>query len=167
MRSWLAPYPKWKRFFASTLVVVVTQVARVILIYFFLRLLKLDLGDQEGWIIAYLALATVTGTFIGTAVGSLFKGTPGLKIGLGIGIPLFWGFMSGMMSLEIRTMIRANAPILVKLNPVALVTEGLYNLYSYSTMDRFFESVSYMLILLAVSIALTIVGLRRSNYESL
>ena len=166
-RSWLAPYPKWKRFFAEILPVVVLYSILNVIIYYYLGALGVGFGSQTGYILILLLLGTLTGIFMGTAVGSLFKGTPGIKTALGIGLPLAMGFFSGMMAAEIRKMIKDSVPFLHKINPVALVTEGLYSLYNYSTLDRYFEIVIRLSIFLVIAIVLTIIGLRRSNYESL
>ncbi len=166
-RSWLAPYPKWKRFFAEILPVVVLYSILIVIIYYYLGVLGVNFGSRTGYNLILLLLGTLTGIFMGTAVGSLFKGTPGIKTALGIGLPLTMGFFSGMMAAEIRKMIKESLPFLHKINPVALVSEGLYSLYNYSTLDRYYEIVIRLSIFLVIAIVLTVIGLRRSNYESI
>lgn len=166
-RSWMAPYPKWKRFFAETLPIAVLYSVLIVVIYYYLGVLGVDFGPRTGYILILLLLGILSGIFMGTAVGSLFKGTTGIKTALGIGLPLTMGFFSGMMSSEIRRLVKDSVPFLQKINPVALVTEGLYSLYSYSTLDRYFEIILRLGIFLIICIVLTIIGLRRSNYESI
>ena len=125
------------------------------------------MGPRTGHILILLLLGVFTGVFLGAAIGSLFKGTPGIKTALGIGLPLVMGFLSGMMSSHVRKMIKNSAPFLQKINPVSLVTEGLYSLYNYSNLDRYYEIITRLGIFLVIAIVLTIIGLRRSNYESI
>lgn len=166
-RSWLAPYPKWKRFFAEITPNVVLYSILIVIIYYYLGVLGVDLGPRTGYILVLLLLGTLTGIFMGTAVGSLFKGSTGIKTALGIGLPLVLGFFSGMMASEIRKLVKNSIPFLQKINPVSLVAEGLYSLYNYSTLDRYFDIVIRLSIFLVIAIVLTIIGLRRSNYESI
>jgi ABC-2 type transport system permease protein len=166
-RSWLAPYPKWKRFFAEFLPILVLYSILIVIIYYYLGVLGVDLGPRTGHILILLLLGVFTGVFLGAAIGSLFKGTPGIKTALGIGLPLVMGFLSGMMSSHVRKMIKNSAPFLQKINPVSLVTEGLYSLYNYSNLDRYYEIITRLGIFLVIAIVLTIIGLRRSNYESI
>jgi hypothetical protein len=72
-RSWLAPYPKWKRFFAEILPIVVLYSILIVIIYYYLGVLGVDLGPRTGYILVLLLLGILTGIFMGTAVGSLFK----------------------------------------------------------------------------------------------
>jgi ABC-2 type transport system permease protein len=166
-RSWLAPYPKWKRFFAEILPIVVMYSLLIVIIYYYLGALGVDLGPRTGYILVLLLLGILTGIFMGTAVGSLFKGTTGIKSALSIGLPLAMGFFSGMMASVVRKLIKDSAPFMQKINPVSLVTEGLYSLYSYTSLDRYFEIIIRLGVFLVICIVLTIIGLRRSNYESI
>ena len=111
--SWLAPYPKWKRF-AEILPIVVMYSILIVIFSDSLGVLGGDLGPRTGYILVLLLLGILTGIFMGTAVGSLFKGSTGIKTALGIGLPLALGFFSGMMASEIRKLVKNSIPFLQK-----------------------------------------------------
>lgn len=167
MRSSLAPYKKWKAFFATIIPLLLTNLVLIVIIYFFLRLLGLDLGPYIFPATSLLVLGSTTGFFLGTAIGSLFKAKPSVKTGLGVSVPLLLGFLSGLMAVNVRTFVRDNVPFLQKINPVSQIVEGLYNLNAYDTFHQFFGNVINLVIILVIVILLTILGLRRSSYESI
>ena len=48
-----------------------------------------------------------------------------------------------------------------------MITDGLYALYYYDTLDRYFINVASLLIFAMVMILLSISGLRRQKYDSI
>lgn len=168
MRSSVSPYPKNKRFLAKLIPVIGSHILSSCLAYVYMRfVLKIPIGDQYGLILLTLALGTVTTIFIGCALGALLKGSEGAKMGLGIALPLLMGFLSGMMSIQVKYLVDENVPLLSKINPVNRITNALYALGYYPGHDQYWENMFALFIILGMAVLLTIIGLRRSNYESL
>lgn len=80
---------------------------------------------------------------------------------------MLWSFLAGMMQSDIKILIERNAPIINKLNPVALITDAMYSLYYYNTLDRFYENIIYLLGITVFFIIGMFFFMRGKKYESL
>lgn len=76
-------------------------------------------------------------------------------------------FLAGMMVGTMKQLIADNVPILGKINPVTMVTDALYSLYYYNTLDRYFYNIISLLIFTAVMISISYVFIRRKKYDSI
>ena len=76
-------------------------------------------------------------------------------------------FLSGMMGITMKYVIDKNVPILNKINPASMITDGFYSLYYYDTLDRFYFNVISLLIFSALMIFISYKGLRRQKYDSI
>ncbi len=74
---------------------------------------------------------------------------------------------AGMMGVEMRYMIDTNIPILNKINPANMITDGYYALYYYDSPSRFTGDIISLLIFAFVMIAISICSLRRQKYDSI
>ena len=68
-------------------------------------------------------------------IGVSNKKNEGMKMSILISVTMLLSFLSGMMVLKMKYIIAENVPILAKINPVNMVTDGLYSLYYYNTLD--------------------------------
>ena len=80
---------------------------------------------------------------------------------------MFGCFLSGMMGITMKYLIDKNAPIINKLNPVAMITDGFYSLYYYETLDRFIFNIISLIILSITLLFISYLSLRRQNYDSI
>ena len=76
-------------------------------------------------------------------------------------------FLSGMMGITMKYVIDKNLPILNKINPASMITDGFYALYYYETPDRFYFNIISLLIFSALMIVISMQGLRRQKYDSI
>ena len=76
-------------------------------------------------------------------------------------------FLSGMMGITMKYVVDTNAPIINKVNPVSMITDGFYSLYYYDTLERYFFNIVSLLIFSIVAIAISYRGLRRQKYDSI
>ena len=104
---------------------------------------------------------------IGTAIGALSSLSQGLKDGISVALPLTLGFASGMMHNGMPRIISQYIPWFSKINPIGIVSNGLYILYSDPTLNRFYQQIIMLSIITFIAFILTIIGLRRNSYESL
>ena len=65
-----------------------------------------------------------------------------------------------------KYIVDKNIPLLNRLNPANMITDGLYALYYYDTPDRYLLNVGSLLIFSLVMIVLSVSGLRRQRYDS-
>ena len=80
---------------------------------------------------------------------------------------MLYSFFAGMMGIPIKYRIDKNMPIINKLNPVNMITDGLYSLYYYDTYDRFIYNIISLLIYSFILISISYFILRRQKYDSI
>jgi len=66
-----------------------------------------------------------------------------------------------------KYVIDKNIPIVNKLNPASMITDGFYSLYYYDTLDRFYFNIASLLTLSVVMIIISYLSLRRQKYDSI
>jgi ABC-2 type transport system permease protein len=59
------------------------------------------------------------------------------------------------------------APMVNKVSPVGLITDGFYSLLYYEDMTRFWVNIASLFVVTVVFFVLSIRGLRRQNYDSI
>ena len=76
-------------------------------------------------------------------------------------------FLSGMMGVTLKYIIDKNIPIINKINPVNMITDGFYSLYYYNTLNRYYFNLVSLLIFAIIFIIISIFNLRRKQYDSI
>ena len=104
---------------------------------------------------------------MGIAVSSVFKANENTKTGILISITMFGCFLSGMMGITMKYIVDKNIPILNKINPASMITDGLYSLYYYDTLDRYFFNIASLVIFAVVMLVISYSSLRRQKYDSI
>lgn len=103
----------------------------------------------------------------GVAIATLIKVNENTKIGILIGVTMLGCFLSGMMGITMKYIIDKNLPVLNKINPASMITDGFYALYYYETPERFYFNIISLLIFSALMIFISLQGLRRQKYDSI
>ena len=128
---------------------------------------KLDYGNNLPLVIALSLVGSLSGLTLGVFVASKFKVSEGSKIGILISVIMLGSFLSGMMGITMKYVIDKNIPIINKLNPVNMITDGLYSLYYYNTLDRYYFNIISLVIFSIIMMILSINSLRRQKYDSI
>ena len=76
-------------------------------------------------------------------------------------------FLSGMMGVTLKYVIDKNIPIINKLNPASMITDGFYSLYNYNTLNRYYSNILSLLIVSFILVAISVIKLRRNKYDSI
>ena len=66
-----------------------------------------------------------------------------------------------------KYIVDKNIPIVNKLNPASMITDGFYSLYYYDTLDRYFFNIASLLIFALIMITISYFSLRRQKYDSI
>jgi len=146
---------------------ILSMLSSLIAVSFINFILEINIGSKVIPILFLLLLGTLTGVSFGSFIAVSNRQSVGVKNGIGIGVTMFWSFLSGMMASNVKILVQRNAPILNKFNPVALITDALYSLYYYNTYDRYFENMIFLFLVTVVFILGTIFFMRGKKYESL
>ena len=164
----VSPSSKAKVILSSVCASYITQIIGVALLFIYtIFVLKVDYGDNVGLVIALAMAGSLAGLSIGTFVGCVFKTNEGVKTGIIIAFTMLGCFLSGMMGITMKYIIDKNIPIINKLNPASMITDGFYSLYYYDTLDRYFFDLVSLLIFAFILISIAYISLRRQKYDSI
>ena len=167
-RNAVSPVKKSVNLGAAVLASWIINFAITLFFIFYLdKALGVSFGDRVLPLIALSALSSLTGVCFGIFLGVSNKANIDTKIGMGIAITMMMSFLAGMMKSDMKVIIAEKAPIINKINPVAIVTDAVYSLYYYDSMTRFMQNMIYLGIITLVFIVASLFFMRGKEYESL
>ena len=163
-----SPINKFKIILSSSLAGYLTQIVGLAILFIYtIFVLHVDYGDNLLLVISLALAGAFAGLSLGTFLATIFKANDGMKTGIVIAVTMFGCFLSGMMGITMKYVIDKNIPIVNKLNPASMITDGFYSLYYYDTLDRFIFNFTSLLIFSFVLIAISCISLRRQKYDSI
>ena len=130
--------------------------------------LKVNFGNQISYIILLIAIGCFTGIALGNFIGNVLKfKNEDNKISFLSSFSLILSFFSGMMIMDIKYWIQNNLPIVSYLNPVNLITDGLYALYYYDNLNRYTTNMICLFIIGLILLLGSLIIARRKQYDSI
>lgn len=141
-------------------------VSNAIVVIYIEYVLKIKFGIPLWNVILITTLGSGLGISMGVLIGALVKNKRLFNI-IPIVFSMTCSFCSGLMWDQIRQMIQANAPILNKINPAALLVDCLYTRATYGTIDVYYQDIGIMIIMIMGALSISAVLLRRRRYVSL
>lgn len=164
----VTPLSKWKLLASGTLAGFTIQYLGIILLLLYtVFVLHVDYGSSTIYVILLSLVGSFAGLTLGIAIGSLSKASENGKTGIIISVTMLGCFLSGMMGITMKYIVDTNMPIINKINPASMITDGFYSLYYYETMDRFYFNIISLLIFSIVMLLLALIVLRRRTYDSI
>ena len=164
----MGPVSKGKVILSSVAAGYIIQlIGLVILFIYTIFALKVDYGNKLGYIILLALIGSFAGLTLGIAIGAVFKSGENAKMGIVIAVTMAGCFLSGMMGITMKYVIDTNAPLVNKINPAAMITDGFYSLYYYDTTGRFMSDLAGLAVFSAVMLVLSLRSLRRIKYDSI
>ena len=164
----VSPTHKLKALLSSLLVSFIIQYIEIlILLAYLIFVLGIDFGNQVGYILLLTFVGSLAGISLGVLVGSSMKKGIGAKTAVVLSITMTCSFLAGMMVWTMKYIVEQNFPIVNRINPVAMITDGLYSLYYYDNFDRYFYNIGSLLIFSVVMIGVSYIFIRRKKYDSI
>lgn len=164
----VSPIPKSKLIISSVLSSYLIELIGLALLFLYtIFILKVDYGSHIFLVILLALIGAFAGLSLGIAISSLFKTSEETKIGITIAVTMLGCFFSGMMGITMKYIIDKNIPIINKLNPASMITDGFYSLYYYNTLDRYYFNIISLLLFAGLMIFISIFSLRRQKYDSI
>lgn len=164
----VSPTSKGKIILSSVIASYITQLIGIAILFIFtVFIFKVDYGTNLPLVILLAIVGCLAGLSIGVASASLLKTNDNVKTGVIISFTMVGCFLSGMMGITMKYIVDKNIPILNKLNPANMITDGFYSLYYYDTLDRYYFNIISLLIFSIVLIGFSILSLRRQKYDSI
>ncbi len=149
---------------ASYLVQLVGLIALFALMIFGL---KVDFGDKTHLVILLSLVGSLTGLALGLAIAVIFKVGESAKTGILLAVTMTGCFFAGMMGIGMKNLIDTNAPIINLVNPAALITDGLYSIYYYTGLERFWRDVMILSLITITLVGIASTYLGRQKYDRL
>ena len=167
-RVTVAPIKKTTVILSSLLVSLFVQYIEVLILIVYLTLiLGIDFGNQLGNVLLLSLFGCLAGISMGILIGVSSKKSENLKMGILISSTMFCSFLSGMMMMQMKYIIEKNVPLLGYINPVNMITDGLYSLYCYDNLDRYNNNIVSLIIFSLVMFGISYIFLRRKKYDSI
>jgi len=164
----IAPTGKGKIVFSSIFASYITQlIGLTILFLYTIFLLKVDYGTNLPLVILLGVVGSFAGLSLGLMIGTTVKANENLKTGILLAITMLGCFLSGMMGITMKYIVDKNIPIVNRINPASMITDGFYALYYYDTQDRYFFNLVSLLIFAVIAITISYLSLRRQKYDSI
>ena len=167
-RSAVSPVKKIGMIMGSLVSGYVVQMLCILLMFLFtIFVIGVDYGENLPMTVLLSIVGSLAGLSMGVAVGALVKKGDNAKTTILISITMAGCFLSGMMGITMKNIIDKNVPFLNMINPVAMITDGLYALYYNEQFNRVWFDIISLLIFTVVMMFISWRGLRRQTYDSL
>ncbi len=164
----ISPLSKGKLILSSVFASYIVQLIGLSLLFLYtVCVLHVEYGTNLSLIILLALVGSLSGLSLGIFVATIFKVNENTKTGIMISVTMFGCFLSGMMGITMKYIVDKNIPLLNKLNPASMITDGFYSLYYYSTHERFYFNIISLLVFSAILIFFAILSLRRQKYDSI
>lgn len=164
----VSPTSKAKVVLSSVAASYLTQVIGLALLFAYtVFVLKVDYGSNLPLIVLLGLVGSFAGLTMGVAIATLFKANENAKTGIVISVTMFGCFLSGMMGITMKYIVDKNIPIVNRLNPASMITDGFYSLYYYDTLNRYLFNVGSLLVFAFAMIVISYFSLRRQKYDSI
>ena len=167
-RTSVSPANKKTLLLGSFLASYLVQLLGILILYLYtIFVIKVDYGSNTFLVFLLLMSGSLAGLTLGIAISTVLKSNENTKTGILISLTMLASFLSGMMGITMKYVIDTNIPILNKINPEAMITDGLYSLYYYRTLDRFYFNIISLIIFSIIMLVISYQGLRREKYDSI
>lgn len=146
---------------------IVQAISIAILMLYTIFVLDVDYGSNISLLILLVFMGTVAGLSLGLFTGTITVKKEATRTGITMAVTMFGCFLSGMMGITMKYVVDKAIPILNKINPSSMITDGLYALYYYESNSRFYFDILSLAIFSLILIIISVVILRRKKYDSI
>lgn len=164
----MTPIHKIQYLLTDFLLCMVFEMVFILIVYSYMAfILNIAFGEHVFAILGILLAGSLSGNAIGTLIGCATTQTLGFKDGLLTSITMMGSFLSGMMMVQIKYLVQLYIPFVNYINPVAMITDGLYCIYYYGIDERFYMNVFSLIAVIIVCYSISFFLIRKKSYQSL
>lgn len=164
----IAPVKKSTYLFSDFILTMLMEfVCIIILLVYMLFVLNVNFGQDLLSVFVILWIGCFAGNGLGALIGVCIKGEEKVKSGILTALTMAGSFLAGMMMVQMKFLVQMYAPFLSVINPVNLITDGLYSLYYYGVGERYYQNVMYLLVFMVICYAIALMKIKNKQYESL
>ena len=165
----VSPLHKGKALLADFMIDIAIQIVFLLIQFAYMYfILDVSFGSQLGYVFLMMVLGAFAGNAFGILIGSITsKIPPDGKTGIMTSITLICSALAGMMAVQLKYYVQEYAPFLTYINPVNMITDGLYSLYYYGVGERYFFNLALLAGFTMVCYLISFRALSRKSYHSL
>lgn len=162
----VAPTKKSVIILSSLLSSFIVQMIGALLLLAYLKLIGVNLYANALGLMVVTVLGVLAGIALGLLISVVNNKNEGVKFGIVIAVSMACSVLAGLTGVSLKYVVDSNFPIINKINPAALITDGLYALY-YEDISRFNYNMISLIIFVVVLVFISVVSLRRKKYDSI
>lgn len=162
----VAPTKKSVIILSSLLSSFIVQMIGALLLLAYLKLIGVNLYANVLGLMVVTVLGVLAGIALGLLISVVNNKNEGVKFGIVIAVSMACSVLAGLTGVSLKYVVDSNFPIINKINPAAMITDGLYALY-YEDISRFNYNMISLIIFVVVLVFISVVSLRRKKYDSI
>lgn len=162
----VAPTKKSVIILSSLLSSFIVQMIGTLLLLAYLKLIGVNLYANVLGLMVVTVLGVLAGIALGLLISVVNNKNEGVKFGIVIAVSMACSVLAGLTGVSLKYVVDSNFPIINKINPAAMITDGLYALY-YEDISRFNYNMISLIIFVGVLVFISVVSLRRKKYDSI
>lgn len=162
----VAPTRKIITILSSLTASFIAQMIGALLLLGYLKLIGINLHTDFLKLIIITIFGVLSGIALGLLISVISNKNEDTKLGFIIAISMACSILAGLTGVSLKYVIDSNLPFINKINPAAMITDGLYALY-YKDISRFNYNVLSLIIFVIIVILISVISLRRKKYDSI
>ena len=162
----ISPIKKSMAILSSLCASFIVQLIGALLLLIYINIIGVNLHTNLISLFVITILGVLSGISIGLIVSVMINKSEDTKLGIIIAISMALSVLSGMTGVSLKYVIDSKLPFINKINPAAMITDGLYAVY-YENSARFLNNIISLIIFISLLIVISILYMRRKKYDNI
>lgn len=162
----ISPIKKSTAILSSLCASFIVQLIGALLLLIYINIIGVNLHTNLISLFIITILGVLSGISIGLIVSIMINKSEDTKLGIIIAISMALSVLSGMTGVSLKYVIDSKIPFINKINPAAMITDGLYAVY-YENNARFLNNIISLIIFISLLIVISILYMRRKKYDNI
>jgi ABC-2 type transport system permease protein len=164
----VAPVHKLKLLCCNICAAITVQVLCVLVAIAFMNyVLSIDFGTRALLVVLTCVLGSICGVTFGAMLRAVIKKNEKTVSAISNAVSLLLSFLTGLMIPDVKYMVADYVPFFSKINPANLITDSLYYLYYFDSLEKYWFNLFCMVLVTLVFVAITYFATRRRQYASI
>lgn len=162
----ISPIKKSTAILSSLCASFIVQLIGALLLLIYINIIGVNLHTNLISLFIITILGVLSGISIGLIVSVMINKSEDTKLGIIIAISMALSVLSGMTGVSLKYVIDSKIPFINKINPAAMITDGLYAVY-YENNARFLNNIISLIIFISLLIVISILYMGRKKYDNI
>lgn len=162
----ISPIKKSTAILSSLCASFIVQLIGTLILLIYINIIGVNLYTNLISLFVITILGVLSGISIGLIVSVMINKSEDTKLGIIIAISMALSVLSGMTGVSLKYVIDSKIPFINKINPAAMITDGLYAVY-YENSARFLNNIISLIIFISLLIVISILYMRRKKYDNI